>query len=463
MIEEHYYCLDIEFPDVDFNGYYLESQSKIEKVHHAHLYSKKDEIELRFFYEGSSYFGEKLGEWMRENKNIGSFMKVNLTQNDNNERLQKIDLSDSKWCSFSSGTGYYEDNNKYFILKIDTVKFYWDPDLSRKNSAEFYLDDRGFNVVNPFYTYLTSKEYFGYNEDFMINRMNDSKDYYKLGKSSFRPEFYFRSEDSEKGRTATITKEPKIQFEYPDGITEQESIHYGEIILLLASFYHHIEIDYRLRRIYLPESTITIKNIEQKNHSDRNSNLRSFGINDRFNNFLNKSWQEETLKNFNMLSEAVTLFNQSLLVDNSSAFLIRYNIIEICDKQQNNNENFTYCLTQSQKKEKRDKALEILLEMIVPNEHELFKEHWQNSQKNLGYKPMKHQLEAFLESQKLNPEIFSVSISDLKKLRDNITHGRIDKIDKEQLKNANALLYRINGILILNLMGINEWKFENAN
>ena len=147
MIEEHYYCLDIEFPDVDFNGYYLESQSKIEKVHHAHLYSKKDEIELRFFYEGSSYFGEKLGEWMRENKNIGSFMKVNLTQNDNNERLQKIDLSDSKWCSFSSGTGYYEDNNKYFILKIDTVKFYWDPDLSRKNSAEFYLDDKGFNVV----------------------------------------------------------------------------------------------------------------------------------------------------------------------------------------------------------------------------------------------------------------------------------------------------------------------------
>ena len=101
--------------------------------------------------------------------------------------------------------------------------------------------------------------------------------------------------------------------------------------------------------------------------------------------------------------------------------------------------------------------------MIVPNERELFKEHWKNSQTNLGYKPMKHQLVSFLESQKLNPKNFSVSINDLKKLRDDITHGAIDKIDKEQLEDANALLYRINGILILNLMGINDWKFENAN
>lgn len=461
-MEEHYYCLDIEFPGVDFDGYYIESQMKIEKVHHAHLYSKKDEIELRFFYEESSYFGEKLGEWMRENKNIGSFMKINLTQNDRNERLQKIDLSDSKWSSFSGSTGYYEDNNKYIIIKIDTVKFYWEPNPTRKNSAEFYLDDKGFNVVNPFYAYLSPKEHFGYNEDFMINRMNDSKNFYKLGQSLFRPEFYFRSEDSKKGRTATITKEPKVQFEYPEGTTEEKSILYGEVVLLLASFYHHIKIDFRFRRIFLPDSTITIKNIEKKNYTERNGNLSSFGINGRFKDFLNKSWQEETLKNFHLLSKAVTLFNQSLLVDNSSAFLIRYNIIEICDKQQFNNEHFTNILDKQQKQEKRNKALEILLEMIDPKEHALFKEHWQNSQKNLGYKPMKNQLVAFLESQKLNPKNFSVSINDLKKLRDNITHGTIDKIDKEQLKDANALLYRINGILILNLMGINEWKFENA-
>lgn len=461
-MEEHYYCLDIEFPEVDFKDFYLESKTEIEKIHHAHLYLKKDEIELRFFYEVSSYFGEKLEEWLTANKNIGSFMKVNLTLNDSNKRLQKIDLSDSKWCSFSSGLGYFEGNSKYIILKIDTVRFYWDPDLSKINSAEFYLDDTGFRVVNPFYAYLSPKKRFEYNEEFVINRMNDSKEFYQIGKSSFRPEFYFRSEDSKRGRTATITKEPKIHFKYDSGVTEHESIHYGEVILLLASFFHHMKIDYRFRIIYLPESTITIKNIEQKNHTDRNGNLRGFGIDLDFNNFLQMSWQEETLKNFALLSKVIVLFNQSLLVDNSSAFLIRYNIIEICDKQQLNDEKFTFILDKDEARAKQREALRILLEIIDSKEHELFEEHWKNSQKNLQYKPLKNQLVSFLKNQKLVPENFSMSISDLKKLRDNITHGRIEKVNLEQLKDANSLLYRINGILILNLMGINDWKFENA-
>lgn len=461
-MEEHYYCLDIEFPGVDFDVFYIESQMKIEKVHHAHLYSKKDEIELRFFYEDSSYFGEKLGEWMRENRNIGSYMKVNLTPNDRNDRLQKIDLSDSKWLSFSGSTGYYEDNNKYIIIKIDTVKFYWEPNPARKNSAEFYLDDKGFNVVNSFYGYLSPKEHFGYNEEFMISRMNDSENFYKLDQSLFRPEFYFSSEDSERGRKATITKEPKIQFEYPEGTTEEKSILYGEVVLLVASFYHHMQIDFRFRRMFLPESTITIKNIEKKNYIERNRNLSSFGINCRFKDFLNKSWQEETLKNFHLLSKAVKLFNQSLLVDDYSAFLIRYNIIEICDKQIHNDGKFKLSIDKKETKAKLDQALNILLEMIDSNEHELFKKHWQNSQKNIQYKPVKNQLYTFLRNQKLSPETFLVSTSDLKKIRDNITHGIVERVDSEQLKNANALLYRISGILILNLMGISEWKFENA-
>ena len=53
-----------------------------------------------------------------------------------------------------------------------------------------------------------------------------------------------------------------------------------------------------------------------------------------------------------------------------------------------------------------------------------------------------------------------ILIDELKKLRDNITHGSVDKVDSEQLRQANILLYRISGILILNLMGIKEWKLS---
>jgi len=36
----------------------------------------------------------------------------------------------------------------------------------------------------------------------------------------------------------------------------------------------------------------------------------------------------------------------------------------------------------------------------------------------------------------------------------------IDKVNAEQLIQTNILLYRISGILILNLMGIKDWKLN---
>jgi hypothetical protein len=48
----------------------------------------------------------------------------------------------------------------------------------------------------------------------------------------------------------------------------------------------------------------------------------------------------------------------------------------------------------------------------------------------------------------------------IKDIRDKLTHGSINKINHDQLEIANILLYRITGILILNLLGINEWTLD---
>lgn len=457
-----YHCLDIGFPNVDLNLYYIQRKKEVSKVHHAHLYTNKDEIELRIFYDDQTYFGEKFMHWISQIniKNFGSFLKVEITENHTNERLQKIDLSETKLIGCTNSSDYYENNQKYIIVKIDTVKFYWNPNEENKNTAEFYLDDKGFRVVESFYSFLTPKTWFVNDGNFNIGRMNDSKKFYKLGKSTFRPEYNFVPKDDRKNRVATIIKEPKIQFKYQNGITEKEAVFYGNIVLMVASFYHHIKIDFTLRRIHLPENTITIKRIEEKNFINRNGGLGSFGINGGLQKFFELSWQRETIKNYELLSKAITLFNQSHLVDNSSAFLIRYNIIEICDKQKSENVKFTLALNKKQTKAKQDEALNTLLETINENEHEEFKKRWQNVQSLLQNKPMKNQLVSFLESQNLDPKMFPIKLDDLKKLRDNITHGSIDKVNAEQLRQANILLYRISGILILNLMGIKDWKLN---
>lgn len=459
-----FHCLDVEFPDVDFSPCFESGNTEVAKSFHAHLYVSKDEIELKIFYEEDRYrcFVEKLDAWTNKIdwEKFGSFIKVTITQNHTNERIQKIDLSEAKLLNLNIGTDYYENNKKYVILKIDTVKFYCNPNEENKNTAEFYLDDKGFRVVEPFYGGLRPKTFFKNDGKFEINRMDDSKKFYKLEKSTFRPEFNLVSKDNRKNRVATITKEPKIQFKYQNGITEEKAIFYSDVVLMLASFYHHLKIDYTLRRIHLPESTITIRNIEEKNFLDRTGGLQGFGINGGLNKFFELSWQKETIKNYALLSKAITLFNQSHLVDNSSAFLIRYNIIEICDKQKPDNVRFSFVLDKKKTKEKQDEALEKLLETIKTEEHEEFKKRWHNVQSLLQNKPMKNQLVSFLESQNLDPKTFPVNIKDLKELRDNITHGSIDKVNPEQLRKANILLYRISGILILNLMGIKDWKLD---
>ncbi|MGB6092293.1 MAG: hypothetical protein WBF83_00865 [Moheibacter sp.] len=42
-----FHCLEIEFPDVDFSPYYIKSKKEVAKIHHAHLFARADEIELR--------------------------------------------------------------------------------------------------------------------------------------------------------------------------------------------------------------------------------------------------------------------------------------------------------------------------------------------------------------------------------------------------------------------------------
>ena len=457
-----FHCLDIEFPNVDFSSYYIKGNTEISQVHHAHLHTKQDEIELKIFYDDSSYFGEKLATWSGkiDSKKFGSFIKVDVTKNHTNERLQKIDLSEAKLCGLSNGSNYYEGTKKYVVVKIDTVKFYWNPNEESKNTAEFYLDDKGFRVVEPFYGIFGPKTFFENDGKFEINRMNDSTKFFKLGKSSFRPEFNVYSKDNKKDRTATIIKEPKIQFKYQNGITEKETIFYGDVVLMLASFYHHIKIDYTLRRIHLSENTITIKNIEQKNYFDTSGNLWGFEIHWNFNKFLQSSWQKETLKNFSLLSKAVELFNQSLLVDSSSAFLIRYNIIEICGKSSEEDSIWNFTIKNDELDNFFNETKNNISNIIDKKEQEHFNNKWISILNIIKSKSLRKQLEDSLTKNDIDVEILPIKTGKIVQLRNNITHGSIDKVKTEDLRKANILLYRISGILILNLMGIKEWKLN---
>lgn len=458
-----FHCLEIEFPKVDFSKFgFLDQNAKIRKVHHAHLYTRENEIELQILFDDKTSFGDFFMNWSRKINwgQFGSFIKVELSKNHTNERLQKIDLSETRLIGSSISSNFYKGDKKYISLKIDTAKFYWNPFEEDSHTGEFYLDDNGFIVVEPFYSFLSPKTLFKNDGNYTLERMNDSKKFYKLGKSTFRPEYNFVSTDDRKNKIASITKEPKIQFKYKNEITEKEAFFYGDVVLKLASFFHHADIDYKFRRINLPESTITIKKIEQKILLNTVGNLWGFEIYWDFNKFLQTSWQKETVKNFALLSRVITLFNQSHIVDNSSAFLIRYNIIEICGRTSLEKGIWNFKLNNDELDNFFSEIRESISNIIEASEQEQFNNKWNSIQNIIKCKSLRKQLEDSLTKNNISLQALPIKVNQIVQLRNYITHGSLDKINSEDLRKVNILLYRICGILILNLMGIKDWKLK---
>lgn len=58
------YCLEIEFPSIDFSSYNLKGELEVSIIHYAELCTKPDKIELKIFYNERTYFGDKLGQWL---------------------------------------------------------------------------------------------------------------------------------------------------------------------------------------------------------------------------------------------------------------------------------------------------------------------------------------------------------------------------------------------------------------
>ncbi len=450
-----YYCLDISFPGINFNDFYVKREN-IKEPLHAHLFSRENEIELRIFYDPETNFGEKLCMWSTRIhwSKFGTYLKVEGEVK--NEKMQRLDLSDAGLLGTHLGSNLYEGSAKYVVLKIDCVKFYWSPSSEEIGTADFYLSDSGFKVVKGFYTTL-----YGWDGEFDIRRMNDRDVFYSLGKSQFRPEFDFSYSDSRDNKQVVITKEPKIKFKFNEIITDDECIFYGKLISLLASFYFHFKIQYVTMRINSKDHTLVIRKIFKEVPNEHRGGFYGFGSKLNFHDLLQSDWQEKAILNFKKLEKTIELFNQAMIVDRNSEFLIRYNIIEICNSGKCPDVGkFQETLNAGQRKVKYTDALNSLLETIHKDNHKLFTDKWQTLSGKLKLKPMLSPLTAFFESQNLKPNEFPISADEIKKMRDNIVHGSIEKIDEDRLRKINKLLYRINGILILNLLGISDWKLD---
>lgn len=449
-----YYCIDLEFIGVELDKYFSDS-NPVQKIHHAHLYILGDEIKVELFFEHNTKLGDKIMNWVGtiNIEKFGSFIKVsNESQNRN---LQKIDFSEAKLVLMNESDCFLQGDKNFLIFNINTVKFYWNPNKIKTNTGEFYLNDNGFKIVAPLYSLLRQKD-----KNFSINIYEEDEDFYDLDKSKFRFEFEFSSTDVKATDIITIKKISKIKFKYDFNVTKKDAISYGQIVCTLASFYYHRKINCTQISIYLAEYEIMIVKIEKKIIIDNNNYLYGFNVFKGFNQFLKSDWQINSIKHIKILSKSIELFNQAMLVDDNSQYLIRYNILELCDILKTKNEKFNVKLNSEDKNQCYNDALNILKKTINKEDYRLFETKWKSVKDKLEFKPMISPLDTFFKSKNLKIDEFPISTKNLKQLRDNITHGSIDKVDEDDLSKANVLLYRINCFIILDLIGIKNSKID---
>lgn len=451
---EHYYCIDISFPNIDFDQYFSKSE-QTPAILHSHLYIRENEIELRILFNPSVYFDHKFGTWLSSvnSKKFGKY--INASAISSNQGLLKVSFADSQLIGAKSGTAQYEADLQYYSIQLNTVKLYLQPAKDKLNTGDFYLSPNSFRVVSGFYSTLLQK-----NDYFEIPRYKDQQDCYGIESTTFRPEFEFGYSDSVKSDTATIKKVPKIHFEYNE-INEEQCFLYSKIVKCILSFYFHFEVEYSVSKLFLKDYTVSIKNVYQnRNNAKNSSGLHGFGNQWNFDTFLKADWQNKALSNQKKLFKAVELFNQSHLVDLSSRFLLRFTVLELCmGGFSQDKEKFTQLLSKKETNKKYKEALEILLETIPIEERCDFAKKWNGTARNkLVYRPMKSTIETFLKSQSLSVDDFPITIAELKETRDDLVHGSSDSTDNLTIEKHNIFLYRLSGILILNLLGIEEWK-----
>lgn len=449
------YCFQIIFPEklIDFVS---PNEKDGNHKFHAHLYAKESSIELRIFF-GFNIHTPEFSSWLYKGKLEKVFVECVVTNINKENQTQNIDLSESKIIGYSLGGNQYENGlGEYFKITLSSVRIYIDSSNNKLNSADFYMNGVGFDLVKYFYSLL-----FGNNGEFKISRMKGLEDFYQFEYLKFRPEFEFYSSDVRNETKAFIEKKPKISFTFPKESSEKDIIQCAEIVRLLGSFYMHNDIEYNFSRINLQNSTLLIYKSTSKEYQQTQLGLQGFGLNWDFHEFLQTNWQFPALKNLKILSKVIPLFNQAMLVDHHSSLLIRYNILEISKGDNDSDKKeFDFSLTGYAKKKNNKEALEILLKSVKTEDYLEFKKRWNDVSGFLNFKPMMNPLNKFIQNLGFPIKEMPLSFKEIKEIRDDITHGSLEKVNEQQLEKANILLYGITGVLILKFLGVNEFDLK---
>lgn len=430
----NYHCVDLNF----------KNKSISDETFHAHVFIKRKEIFIRIFAD--------------ENSNLDTQFMISLNsfgKFDDNFLIIK-----SEFQFLTEGSKIYQarsfehnSSGSFFSIFLTSICIIR-PNVHKEdiNCGRAYLNHNGLNIVNNFYSFFTN---FRDKNKYEISRMNGMHDFYSFSNIEYRPELDFSSNEQRASKGFTVKKIPIIYFKFKE-LTYDNSKNHIDTICSFLSFCYGVRVIYN-KFIYRTSDYIYVyynnEKLDLKYKSKFATIFSHLKDNYRIENILKTNWDKKYLEKKTKIDKAIDNCLHSSEVESSAKYLLLFNIIEIFSTKITEDK---FDLNNS-KEQNLINAYEIL-KQTLKNEEDiiLFKKKWDGIINKIFIKPLEGNLENILISNNIKSQEFGFSFNELKKIRDKLTHGSVNSIKEEKLKEYIFAIRKICICLILSQLGFGD-------
>ena len=395
---------------------------------------KPEYLQLTIYYQHTDYLFEKF-KILKEN-GICIFQTIKPKPIENKwEFPDVLDFSDSKLIDIED-SHYWEHNKKPVILIIDN--------LNILVNGRYFRDGR-FQLTENIHQHLDEYVHYGllgrhrYDDKFIEEDKNRETNF---GDISFVLSFEHWFGNSTKFNLNIIRDAYLTITDNSEKITDVELIKYGNSLCLLMSFYWQKTIDYFNARVRINniDNYRTRKILKYSDYFiDESQDYLLKKQFETFYDFVQIINYEKFNKNYNLINELVPRIIKTKNVDDISAFMILYNVIEkirnhcltnpVNSKELSIKEEFSFIKSKNATNKFIKNKIKEIKEIVEKTDIEEFVSKASDKVSFIKKTGLIDQFDSLIVYLDLKPENYDIDFKKLIKIRNNIYHGKLPTED----------------------------------
>lgn len=405
-------------------------------------------LQLTIYYKSSDYLFEKFKLLKENGISILSTIKPKINKH-KWEFPDIFDFSQSTLIDIQE-SHHWEHNRKPVILTIDNL------DILVNGR---YVGDGRFQLTKNIFQHLDEYIRYGglgrhrYDDKFIEENLNKETSF---GPVRFILSFEHFYDQNYSIQNIRILRDAYITLtDDTEKLTDNQLINLGESLCLLMSFYWGKTIDYFIGNIRINNvDNYRTREILRYSHHDFDDS-QDFLLKCRFKTFYDFIECVDYGKvdtNSRILHELIPRILKTKNVDDISAFMILYNIIEkirnhflsnpLSGKEFTIKEEFYFTISKRQTDEFIKNKIKEIKEIVVESDLDEFDNKASDKVTFIRKTGLKDQFESLLTYLELDSKSYVIDFTNLIKIRNNIYHGKLPQEDvKPYIEQMTTLIY----------------------